>query len=121
MSSFGHPAPLIRFASGRIEELEGDRRPLLGIAHPKRATCAQTILERDSLLVLYTDGVTEATRDVVEGERRLRVIVESAQVGNASDPAHVIHRTMIPHGSFDDTAILCVRYRGPLALTAQNA
>jgi PAS domain S-box-containing protein len=119
--SAGHPAPLIRFASGRIEELEGDRRPLLGIAHPKRATCAQTILERDSLLVLYTDGVTEATRDVVEGERRLRVIVESAQVGNASDPAHVIHRTMIPHGSFDDTAILCVRYRGPLALTAQNA
>jgi serine phosphatase RsbU (regulator of sigma subunit) len=73
--SAGHPAPLIRFASGRTEALEGGRRPLLGVPYPKVATCAETTLERESLLVLFTDGVTEASRNIVEGERRLREIV----------------------------------------------
>jgi hypothetical protein len=63
--------------------------------------------------VLFTDGLTEATRNVVAGEQRLRSVVGSSDVGNAKRPAQMIHTRMLPEGSFDDTAILTLRILGP--------
>ena len=68
------------------------------------------MLEPGSLVVLYTDGLTEATRDVIEGERKLHEVVASAEIGCAAQPAHVVYDRMLTAGSFDDTAVLSMRY-----------
>jgi PAS domain S-box-containing protein len=107
--SAGHPAPLLRLRTGRVRELRGGRYPLLGVSYSKPASASTTTLEPGSLLVLFTDGLTEVSRNVIEGERQLRTIVASPEVGSARDPAHVIHKMMLPKGSFDDAAVLCIR------------
>ncbi len=108
--SAGHPAPLVRRPDGAVEELQGGRRPLLGVPYPNPIGAAEMRLEPGSLLVLFTDGLTEATRDVIEGERKLREVVQSDEIVYAKHPAHVIYDRMLTAGSFDDTAVLCIRY-----------
>jgi PAS domain S-box-containing protein len=108
-ASAGHPAPLLRLPDGTVQELLDGRRPLLGLPIPKPADIGETTIVEGSLLVLYTDGLTESTRDVLEGERALRALVASTEVGEARHPAQVIHQQMIPTGAFDDTAILTIR------------
>ena len=110
--SAGHPAPLIRLPDGSVESLRGGRRPLLGIGCEKAPADAQSTLARDSLLVLFTDGLIEASHDIVDGERRLRTIVASREVADSNEPAHKIYDTMLPRGSFDDTVVLSIRYLG---------
>ncbi|HZF09189.1 MAG TPA: PP2C family protein-serine/threonine phosphatase [Thermoanaerobaculia bacterium] len=59
--SAGHPFPLLRRADGRIEELGEGGLPL-GIREPLPYRPGETTLEPGDLLVLYTDGLAEATR-----------------------------------------------------------
>jgi len=59
--SAGHPFPLLRRAGGRIEELGEGGLPL-GIREPLAYRPGATTLEPGDLLVLYTDGLAEATR-----------------------------------------------------------
>jgi hypothetical protein len=108
--SAGHPAPLVRLPDGSVESLRGGRRPLLGIAHEKASAEAQSMLARDSMLVLFTDGLTEATHNILDGERQLRAVVGSSEVADSNEPAHEIYHAMLPHGSFDDTVVLSIRY-----------
>ena len=110
--SAGHPAPLLRLPSGAVEELTAGRCMMLGVDEPREPVAASVVLGAGTLLVLFTDGLTESTRNVLEGESKLRAVVRSSAVGSAVDPAHEIYRTMLPGGSFDDTAVLTIRYRG---------
>jgi sigma-B regulation protein RsbU (phosphoserine phosphatase) len=110
--SAGHPAPLLRLPSGAVEELTAGRCMMLGVDEPREPVAASVLLGAGTLLVLFTDGLTESTRNVLEGESKLRAVVRSSAVGGAVDPAHEIYRTMLPGGSFDDTAVLTIRYRG---------
>ena len=64
-------------------------------------------LAEGALLVLYTDGLTEATRDAVEGERRLREALARDDVYRSSTPAAAIRRAVVGESS-DDVAILTV-------------
>jgi anti-sigma regulatory factor (Ser/Thr protein kinase) len=60
-------------------------------------------------LILYTDGLTEATRDVLTG---IALLEEAArQLGPSlwHNPAEEIKRIVIPGGSVDDVAILVLR------------
>ncbi|MBD5632964.1 MAG: SpoIIE family protein phosphatase [Candidatus Eremiobacteraeota bacterium] len=59
-----------------------------------------------SLLVLYTDGVTEATHDLIAGEERLRTIVASAELLDAPNIAEAIDAAVVPAESNDDVALL---------------
>jgi hypothetical protein len=108
--SAGHPAPLLRSPDGRVRELEGGRRPLLGVASTTPVDAVEIVLEPGSLLVLFTDGLTEATRDVIEGERKLHEVVASPEICSATRPAHFVYDRMLTAGSFDDTAVLSMRY-----------
>jgi anti-sigma regulatory factor (Ser/Thr protein kinase) len=65
-------------------------------------------LPQGSLLVLYTDGLTEATRDVIEGDRRLRSALARSDVHDAINPAAAIRRVALEEAS-DDVAILTMR------------
>ena len=43
-----------------------------------------------ALLAFYTDGLTEATRDMIAGERRLREALRSEAIFYVANPAELI-------------------------------
>ena len=109
-ASAGHPPPLLRSASGRITELGGSGLPL-GLraiqAHAAEVSRTAT-LDSSSLVVLYTDGLIEATRDIAVGEARVRDALSSDDVWNADNPAAEISRRVLEE-VVDDVAILSIR------------
>jgi serine phosphatase RsbU (regulator of sigma subunit) len=61
------------------------------------------------MLALYTDGFTEATRNIDEGEERLRQAMGSEAVLASPDPAREIVAASLERID-DDVAILVVRF-----------
>ncbi|WP_308121588.1 PP2C family protein-serine/threonine phosphatase [Actinotalea ferrariae] len=55
----GHPAPLVMRHGKVAKELSGGRQIVFGLGRGE-ATIAEEHLERDDVLVFYTDGITEA-------------------------------------------------------------
>ena len=62
------------------------------------------------MLVLYTDGVLEATRDVVFGEKMLEAVLASDAVLHAANSAEFIERAIAYQAPRDDIAILVVNF-----------
>jgi phosphoserine phosphatase RsbU/P len=81
----GHPRPLRRDADGTVSEIGAVGRPL-GISADVAYDEVAVTLSRGSLLVLYTDGVTEARDDagVQFGESGLIAVLRET-VGLAAD------------------------------------
>jgi len=80
----GHNPPIIVRASGEIELLEGGG-PVLGILPIAKYDEQNARLGKGDVLVIYSDGVTEAT-DLAEeeyGEERLTEIVRQHRAENA--------------------------------------
>lgn len=107
-ASAGHPAPLVRRADGTIVELELSSLPL-GLRERTDTEEATIPLEPGSLIVLYTDGLTESTHNIPEGERRLREALATQTVADSAHPARDIHDLVLHEGARDDVAILTVR------------
>lgn len=109
-ASAGHPPPLMRSASGQLSELGGSGLPLgLRALQTHSPDAAHTIsLDTSSLVVLYTDGLIEATRDIAEGEGRLRDALGNDEVWNGENPAAEISRRVLEE-VVDDVAILSIR------------
>jgi anti-sigma regulatory factor (Ser/Thr protein kinase) len=109
-ASAGHPPPLLRSAAGEITALAGSGLPLglRSLQTYASETSHAMILDDSSLLVLYTDGLIEATRDIEVGEKRLRQALQSAEVWNAENPAAAISDHVLEE-VLDDVAILTIR------------
>jgi PAS domain S-box-containing protein len=108
-ASAGHPPPLLRADDGTITELGGSGLPLgLRDAGRSNETSRFLTLGDQSLLVLYTDGLTESTRDVFEGERLLRAALNDPAVLDSRESAAAI-RDAVTDQAHDDVAILAVR------------
>jgi hypothetical protein len=60
---------------------------------------------------MYTDGLIEIDRDFIAGERRLRTVFEDARP-NSTDLASDILDANMPNITFDDVAVLTLRYDG---------
>jgi serine phosphatase RsbU (regulator of sigma subunit)/anti-sigma regulatory factor (Ser/Thr protein kinase) len=109
-ASAGHPPSLLRSASGEITALIGSGLPLglramqTGEPEPHRSIR----LDNSSLLVLYTDGLIEATRDIMAGEHSVREALGTAKVWNADNPAAAISDHVLEE-VVDDVAILTIR------------
>ncbi len=90
----GHPYPLLRRADGSIKELEAEGLPigLRSVGAP--ASPKTERLDDARLLTFYTDGLTEATRDALAGERLLHQAVNSDAVLYVDNPAG-IHRGVL--------------------------
>ena len=84
--SAGHPFPLLRRADGSIEEIGAGGLPL-GAAETLVPPTGETTLEPGDLLVLYTDGLPEATTEggATFGYDRLTRLVQPG------GPAAVVH------------------------------
>ena len=115
-ASAGHPAPLLRSADGTVTALDVVGLPL-GLRERDEPGAVNAELERGALLLLYTDGLVEATRDYVAGESRLREVLADPLVAAAEQPARAIYERLLPSGARDDVAILAVHV-APVAAAA---
>ena len=107
----GHPPPMLRDANGTVRCLPGRSLPL-GVHDLNSEFEPNHIsIQSGSLLVLYTDGITEATREPIEGERRLIDAIAAIDPKGAGI-AKTIHASVLPTHASDDVAILTMRFDG---------
>ena len=105
-ASAGHPPPYLRSANGRIRQLPCAGLPL-GLRERNEEPARTVVLERGSLLVLYTDGLTESTRNIEQGEREIEAALSRHAVASAPDVARALHDAVLGTGApVDDVAIL---------------
>ncbi len=85
-ASAGHPETLLRRTEGQIEVL-GDGSLPLGVLDEASWKMGQTKLEAGDLVLLYTDGVTEARRDgEFFGQEGLMALLRRKRVSTKSLP-----------------------------------
>lgn len=106
-ASAGHPAPLVRRPDGSLLPLDAATSIPLG-ADPSEKRPSKRVLgvPAGSLMVLYTDGLVESTRDYIEGERRLHDALGNDAVLHSAMPAHLIRDIVLHEAARDDVAIL---------------
>ncbi|MEO9098024.1 MAG: SpoIIE family protein phosphatase [Candidatus Baltobacteraceae bacterium] len=107
-ASAGHPPPLLRDPEGRVAELAAVGLPL-GLRGGEEQVSRSIELPAGSLLTLYTDGLTESTRDLEEGERRVSEALANEAVAGSPDVAKALFERVLYDGSSDDVAILTIR------------
>jgi anti-sigma regulatory factor (Ser/Thr protein kinase) len=101
----GHPPPMVRHADGRIE-LAGGRDFPIGLVRDHTFEIHDVAMSEGAVMLLYTDGLTEATHDVVAGEERLEGLLTGLDPATTENIAYAIYEGM-PQ-SRDDVAILGV-------------
>lgn len=105
----GHPPPLLRTADGNVHELRIGRPPLGLSEFDSQFFVYHLEMPPGCLLLLYTDGLIESTKDVIEGEARLRAALEAPDVWVYDNVARRVHDVVLGQRSRDDVAILSVR------------
>ncbi len=106
----GHPPPLVitPYRHAFLAQAVGDLP--LGIFPTHRAADYAVALPLDSLIVLYTDGITEHNRDVVRGEGELVEACRAAYDCPAPNLASVIAQRVFEGGrGHDDAAVTALR------------
>ena len=104
-ASAGHPGPLLRTASGTIEELSSPGL-LLGLRTGKDRRFTVVATPPGSTLLFYTDGLTEATRNVEEGVTRLSAALATLDVGRHNAARAVVDIVLRGEDAGDDVAVL---------------
>ena len=106
-ASAGHPPPLVRHPDGTVTELSAADLPLGTRVHGDTSASVVELVE-GMMLVLYTDGLVESTRDILAGMEELRrATLEST--ATPSDAAHALFDTMLDEVQ-DDVAIMTVTF-----------
>jgi len=111
----GHPPPLIRRASGKVEAMRA-HGPLLGVFDDAEFPEATARLHAGDALLLYTDGLIERNPRV-PGEGALRVLLRSLGHAGVDDLLAALERHALgspPARLPDDAAVLVLRVTGPV-------
>ena len=109
----GHPQPLLLTADGTVRPV-GTHGHLLGSFEQWDGTSATVDIGPGDLLLLYSDGVTEARRgDELFGEHRLEAVLAGATGLDATAVVRAVETAVLDYaGSLgDDVALLAVRRR----------
>jgi serine phosphatase RsbU (regulator of sigma subunit) len=105
----GHPPPLALTTSGETLWLEGSDVPLgWGGGCPRNDHLVD--LTEVSRLILYTDGVIEAGRDIVKGLEHLRTALARADICNGPDLLPRLVEASLQAPPHDDIAMLAVTF-----------
>jgi serine phosphatase RsbU (regulator of sigma subunit) len=114
--SAGHPPPILVTQSRGARFLTSNS-PVLGAFGDMPYTEGREILGPGEVLVLYTDGVTEAREGLsFYGEERLIERMASIEGISATDVPHVIYEDILKHSKgnlSDDMAVLTVALDAP--------
>jgi anti-sigma regulatory factor (Ser/Thr protein kinase) len=111
-ASAGHPPAFLRRKDGAIEHLTSGAPPL-GIGPEAAFTSRTTAIDQEALLVMYTDGLSEITRDAVEGEAMILELLATEASMHAGNPARYVERMLVSRVQHDDIAIMTVRFGQP--------
>jgi serine phosphatase RsbU (regulator of sigma subunit)/anti-sigma regulatory factor (Ser/Thr protein kinase) len=108
----GHPPPLL-ISNGTVREISAPGIPI-GWPGAGSFSVAEVTLDRADTVVLYTDGLIESTKDIVEGLERL---AEHA-ADTAAYPAPNLARALVDRAlrgvaRHDDSLALVLRRRMP--------
>ena len=106
-SSAGHPMPILRRPDGTLETM-APADLLLGTGMRIQRVNHSLHCPPGSSFVFYTDGLTEATRDVIEGQERLENAVLNMRFATSGDIAQDIYANVVQNEANDDTAILVI-------------
>ena len=105
----GHPSPLLRASDGSVSELEVAGLPL-GVSAGAQFKAATLEIPDGSMLLTFTDGLVEATRDITLGYRRLEAAMSDDDVYLAHSAARAIVDRVLGDGNArDDVAALAIR------------
>jgi len=105
-SSAGHPPAMLRDPEGNVELLTDNGLPL-GLRRVAKERGKTVKVRPGSHLVLYTDGLTEASRAPADEEHRLRALLSEGGVLRAPFPARALRDAILGDASAaDDVAIL---------------
>lgn len=104
----GHPTPIVRDTDGAIRQLPGRGLPL-GLRDGRQPPATTVVLPPSALVVFFTDGLVEATRDIAEGERRVFAALRDPVVADGRAPAAALTARVLDDGIRDDVAVLTVR------------
>ncbi|MDQ6926097.1 MAG: SpoIIE family protein phosphatase, partial [Candidatus Eremiobacteraeota bacterium] len=106
-ASAGHPGPYLRLADGAVVQIPGGGVPL-GLDLGTSIDVQQFVLSPGSMLVLYTDGLIESTRDVLEGERRLELAMRDPALPQRDRTAQFLRDAVLGDAPRDDVAIMVI-------------
>jgi serine phosphatase RsbU (regulator of sigma subunit) len=110
----GHSVPFILGPAGRLLAARSPGDLPLGIFAEHTSTSYVVPVPPDTLVVLYTDGISEHARDGMKGEEDLRTAATYAYEHPHSSPnaAELIAQQILPNLCLsDDAAIITVRTR----------
>ena len=126
-ASAGHNPPYIRRTDGAIETLDQCEGVPLGVAEDIPYTEASIDMGPDDTLVMFTDGVTEATNAANECFLENRLI-GSITAGAGLKPADLLSRVIADIDAFvgeapqsDDITMIGVRFIGAGATLSSQA
>ena len=110
-SNAGHPAPLVLHPDGRVDVLTGQGHDLLlGVQPDTPRREAQITLERDVIVLLYTDGLIERRdQSLDEGLRRLQHTLAGLAGSSLDHLCDDLLASMLPDRPEDDVALVAVR------------
>lgn len=115
-ASAGHPPPVIGAPGVHARALACGGVPL-GVDDELVLETHRVPLVRDTMVVFYSDGVTESGRDVLGAERALvRAVDALVDVAPIEHPAIVVQREVMgTHKASDDAAIMLLQLSPPPA------
>ncbi|GAC1406190.1 MAG: hypothetical protein NVSMB64_11680 [Candidatus Velthaea sp.] len=119
-ASAGHPTPIVAAPGQEAAFLEDGSAPLgTGFVDGGLATeTHQYQMVPESLLLFYTDGVTEFSRDILSGRAQLLRAAEAMIAGELPMSARMlVGRVLDEHPTADDIAILLARWKPAAAST----
>ncbi|MDO5581466.1 MAG: SpoIIE family protein phosphatase [Planctomycetia bacterium] len=115
-SNAGHNPPLIRRANGKIDVLRDRHTAPLCVLPDESVGSSELQMKEDDLLILYTDGVSEAfsADDLMFGEDRILKLAASLDSSDPKNALAELKKTLFQftQGAVqsDDITILCVKY-----------
>lgn len=108
-ASAGHPPPLHRLPDGTMRELRAQSLPL-GLRMRGDGSNALTDIPPGSMVVFYTDGLSEVSRDLFEAEVLLRRSLKRSAILESPHPAADIKEAVHDGKKHrDDVAVLTMR------------
>jgi serine phosphatase RsbU (regulator of sigma subunit)/anti-sigma regulatory factor (Ser/Thr protein kinase)/transcriptional regulator with GAF, ATPase, and Fis domain len=118
-SSAGHPPPILVYADGTIELLDGGHTIALGMRQDWPRPEAHITVPGGATLLLYTDGLVERRQSALQqGISRTATVVRDLRASHLNELADEVMSRLAPDGGYqDDVVLLLYRHPGPLELT----
>lgn len=114
----GHNPPLIKRASGAVDEVPDLHGPVLGIEEGREYAASQVQLGPGDVLLVFTDGVTEAmdTRDALYSDARLLDLLRGHSEITATSVLAAVRSSVdefaLGAEQADDITMITLQYKG---------